>query len=158
MFFSLAVGGQDGVARMLSIIKDELEAAMALCGCQVPKRMHAGELFARSKRQFSPCVPIKVMRVWRYLDGNRTSFERLGSSALGEPPPRLLFRALLQFSTEGVLREVYVFSAYVQTQAVVFLRSCRVPCRPHMQRLQDIKRDLVTDFRRDGSTFQRARL
>eukprot|EP00752_Nemacystus_decipiens_P006892 g6190.t2 len=34
MFFSLAVGGQDGVARMLSIIKDELEAAMALCGCQ----------------------------------------------------------------------------------------------------------------------------
>eukprot|EP00903_Cladosiphon_okamuranus_P013719 g12775.t1 len=34
MFFALAVGGQDGVQRMLSIIKDELEAAMALCGCQ----------------------------------------------------------------------------------------------------------------------------
>lgn len=35
MFFSLAVGGQEGVQRMLNIIKDELEAAMALCGCQV---------------------------------------------------------------------------------------------------------------------------
>lgn len=35
MFFSLAVGGQEGVQRMLSIIRDELEAAMALCGCQV---------------------------------------------------------------------------------------------------------------------------
>lgn len=40
MFFALAVGGQDGVERMLSIIKDELEAAMALCGCQVPEQMH----------------------------------------------------------------------------------------------------------------------
>ena len=63
MFFSLAVGGQDGVARMLSIIKDELEAAMALCGCQVSKRMHprgtegGAGLFARSKRQIRRTVP-----------------------------------------------------------------------------------------------------
>lgn len=35
VFFSLAVGGEDGVLRMLSIIREELEAAMALCGCQV---------------------------------------------------------------------------------------------------------------------------
>lgn len=35
VFFSLAVGGEDGVVRMLSIIREELEAAMALCGCQV---------------------------------------------------------------------------------------------------------------------------
>lgn len=35
VFFSLAVGGQEGVQKMLSIIRDELEAAMALCGCQV---------------------------------------------------------------------------------------------------------------------------
>ncbi|CAN0053827.1 unnamed protein product [Ectocarpus sp. 12 AP-2014] len=34
MFFALAVGGQEGVQRMLSIIREELEAAMALCGCQ----------------------------------------------------------------------------------------------------------------------------
>lgn len=34
VFFSLAVGGQEGVQKMLSIIRDELEAAMALCGCQ----------------------------------------------------------------------------------------------------------------------------
>ncbi|CAN0510586.1 unnamed protein product, partial [Scytosiphon promiscuus] len=35
VFFSLAVGGKDGVARMLGIIRDELEAAMAICGCKV---------------------------------------------------------------------------------------------------------------------------
>ncbi|CAM9699743.1 unnamed protein product [Scytosiphon promiscuus] len=34
VFFSLAVGGKDGVARMLGIIRDELEAAMAICGCK----------------------------------------------------------------------------------------------------------------------------
>lgn len=35
VFFSLAVGGQEGVRKMLGIVKDELEAAMALCGCKV---------------------------------------------------------------------------------------------------------------------------
>lgn len=35
VFFSLAVAGQEGVSRMLSILRDELEAAMALCGCKV---------------------------------------------------------------------------------------------------------------------------
>ena len=39
VFFSLACGGQEGVQRMLEIIKDELEAAMALCGCQVGNRI-----------------------------------------------------------------------------------------------------------------------
>ncbi|CAN0081484.1 unnamed protein product, partial [Laminaria digitata] len=34
VFFSLAVGGKEGVQRMFSVIKDELNAAMALCGCQ----------------------------------------------------------------------------------------------------------------------------
>lgn len=34
VFFSLAVGGQEGVSRMLSILRDEFEAAMALCGCK----------------------------------------------------------------------------------------------------------------------------
>ncbi|CAM9541877.1 unnamed protein product [Pylaiella littoralis] len=34
VFFSLAVGGQDGVRKMLGTIRDELEAAMALCGCK----------------------------------------------------------------------------------------------------------------------------
>lgn len=34
VFFSLAVGGEDMVLRMLQMLKDELEAAMALCGCQ----------------------------------------------------------------------------------------------------------------------------
>ncbi|CAN0349997.1 unnamed protein product [Ascophyllum nodosum] len=34
VFFSLAVGGQEGVIKMLSIVREELEAAMALCGCQ----------------------------------------------------------------------------------------------------------------------------
>lgn len=38
VFFSLAVGGQEGVRRMLTIVRDELEAAMALCGCQASKR------------------------------------------------------------------------------------------------------------------------
>ncbi|CAN0356351.1 unnamed protein product [Ascophyllum nodosum] len=35
VFFSLAVGGHEGVIKMLSIVREELEAAMALCGCQV---------------------------------------------------------------------------------------------------------------------------
>ncbi|CAM9742426.1 unnamed protein product, partial [Hapterophycus canaliculatus] len=39
VFFSLAVGGEDGVTRMLSIIRDELEAAMAICGCKVPRQI-----------------------------------------------------------------------------------------------------------------------
>lgn len=39
MFFSLAVGGQTGVQKMLGIIRDELEAAMALCGCKVPTKL-----------------------------------------------------------------------------------------------------------------------
>ncbi len=34
IFFSLAVGGQEGVSNMLRILQQELEAAMALCGCQ----------------------------------------------------------------------------------------------------------------------------
>lgn len=33
IFFSLAVGGEAGVAKCLRILQDELEAAMALCGC-----------------------------------------------------------------------------------------------------------------------------
>eukprot|EP00904_Undaria_pinnatifida_P004168 jgi/Undpi1/13752/HiC_scaffold_9.g03405.m1 len=41
VFFSLACGGQEGVQRMLEIIKDELEAAMALCGCQSQVRLVA---------------------------------------------------------------------------------------------------------------------
>ena len=35
VFFSLAVGGQEGVIKMLSIVREELKVAMALCGCQV---------------------------------------------------------------------------------------------------------------------------
>mmetsp|Transcript_38477 Transcript_38477/g.56171 ORF Transcript_38477/g.56171 Transcript_38477/m.56171 type:complete len:412 (+) Transcript_38477:117-1352(+) len=37
VFFSLAVGGEDGVVRMLQIVKKEIEAAMALCGCETMK-------------------------------------------------------------------------------------------------------------------------
>lgn len=33
VFFSLAVGGEGGVAKCLAILRTELEAAMALCGC-----------------------------------------------------------------------------------------------------------------------------
>jgi len=34
VFFSLAVGGEDMVLHMLQMLKNELEAAMALCGCK----------------------------------------------------------------------------------------------------------------------------
>ncbi|CAM9336962.1 unnamed protein product [Choristocarpus tenellus] len=34
VFFSLAIAGQEGVRFMLELLKGELEAAMALCGCQ----------------------------------------------------------------------------------------------------------------------------
>ena len=33
LFFSLAVGGEDGVHRMFDIMEKELRSAMALCGC-----------------------------------------------------------------------------------------------------------------------------
>ena len=34
MFFSLAVGGQEGVSCMLELLRTELEAAMAICGVE----------------------------------------------------------------------------------------------------------------------------
>jgi len=34
VFFSLAVGGQAGLERMLQVIASEVENAMALCGCK----------------------------------------------------------------------------------------------------------------------------
>lgn len=34
VFFGLALGGEEGVARVLSLLKKELEADMALCGCR----------------------------------------------------------------------------------------------------------------------------
>ena len=37
VFFSLAAGGEAGVARCLDILRTELEAAMALCGCARPE-------------------------------------------------------------------------------------------------------------------------
>ena len=34
IFFSLAVGGQEGVLYMLHLLRTELEAAMAICGIE----------------------------------------------------------------------------------------------------------------------------
>ena len=34
IFFALAVGGQQGVAELLNMLRTELEAAMALCGVE----------------------------------------------------------------------------------------------------------------------------
>lgn len=34
VFFALAVGGEDAVVNLLEIIRQETEAAMAICGCQ----------------------------------------------------------------------------------------------------------------------------
>lgn len=34
VFYALAVGGEDAVVEMLGLLKRELEAAMALCGCE----------------------------------------------------------------------------------------------------------------------------
>jgi len=34
MFFALAVGGEEGVVSLLEMLKREIEAAMALCGCK----------------------------------------------------------------------------------------------------------------------------
>jgi isopentenyl diphosphate isomerase/L-lactate dehydrogenase-like FMN-dependent dehydrogenase len=45
MFFALAVGGESGVLTMLEMLKQETEAAMALCGCRTVKditRNHIG--------------------------------------------------------------------------------------------------------------------
>ena len=33
VFFSLAIGGEDGLRRMFDILDQELRSAMALCGC-----------------------------------------------------------------------------------------------------------------------------
>lgn len=33
MFFALALQGETGVSRVLALLRAELEAAMALCGC-----------------------------------------------------------------------------------------------------------------------------
>jgi 4-hydroxymandelate oxidase len=34
VFFGLAAGGQAGVARVLQLLRNEFETAMALCGCR----------------------------------------------------------------------------------------------------------------------------
>ena len=34
VFFSLAVGGSEGVYKMLSTLREEIETTMALCGCR----------------------------------------------------------------------------------------------------------------------------
>ncbi|CAM9181470.1 unnamed protein product [Discosporangium mesarthrocarpum] len=56
VLFSLAVGGEGGVRCMLGIIKEEFEAAMALCGCKTLKDINqrlvicrkGGEVFRRA--------------------------------------------------------------------------------------------------------------
>jgi isopentenyl diphosphate isomerase/L-lactate dehydrogenase-like FMN-dependent dehydrogenase len=34
VFFALAVGGESAVTRMLDLLRTEIEAAMAICGCE----------------------------------------------------------------------------------------------------------------------------
>jgi 4-hydroxymandelate oxidase len=41
---ALAAGGAAGVARMLRLLRDETEIAMALCGCRTPAEVSAGLL------------------------------------------------------------------------------------------------------------------
>jgi len=45
LFFALATGGEDGLVQMLKLLHKEIEAAMALCGCQAVDaivRSHVG--------------------------------------------------------------------------------------------------------------------
>jgi 4-hydroxymandelate oxidase len=35
--WGLAVGGEDGVAQVLALLRNELENALALCGCGSPQ-------------------------------------------------------------------------------------------------------------------------
>ena len=37
LLWGLAVGGEDGARRVLEILRDELELALALCGCAAPE-------------------------------------------------------------------------------------------------------------------------
>ena len=37
LLWGLAVGGEDGARRVLEILRDELELALALCGCPAPE-------------------------------------------------------------------------------------------------------------------------
>mmetsp|Transcript_24416 Transcript_24416/g.68034 ORF Transcript_24416/g.68034 Transcript_24416/m.68034 type:complete len:397 (-) Transcript_24416:288-1478(-) len=41
IFFALSVGGKKGVARLLALLQKEIEAAMALCGCETVDHIHA---------------------------------------------------------------------------------------------------------------------
>ena len=39
--YGLAVGGADGVERVLGLLREEIELALALCGCSLARRGHA---------------------------------------------------------------------------------------------------------------------
>ena len=49
VFFSLAVGGSEGVYKMLSTLKEEIETTMALCGCRSIQDIDRGKVVQKSK-------------------------------------------------------------------------------------------------------------
>ena len=66
IFFSLAVGGQEGVLYMLHLLRTELEAAMAICGIEsisdiTPQHGHSpGEFCSQDATLHSTIVTLNT--------------------------------------------------------------------------------------------------